>query len=58
MYHGGVLGASAGTLAGAGAGAAGVLPFTGLELIWAPIAAFALMMAAGALWRIVPRSHA
>jgi LPXTG-motif cell wall-anchored protein len=45
------------TLAGAGgAGAAlGALPATGLDLIWFVIAAFALLMAAGALWRIVPR---
>ena len=41
-----------------GAGAVvGTLPFTGLNLAWSGVAAFALLMAAGALWRIVPRSQ-
>ena len=33
------------------------LPFTGLTSLVA-VAAFALLMAAGALWRIVPRTQA
>src|SRR5262249_54343266 len=37
---------------------AGKLPFTGLDIVWFVIAGFALLMAAGALWRIVPRTEA
>jgi hypothetical protein len=51
MYHKGVLAGGAGT-------AAGALPFTGLNLTWAIVAGFALLMAAGAIWRIVPRTEA
>ena len=51
MYHKGVLAGGAGT-------ALGTLPFTGLNLTWAALAGFALLMAAGALWRIVPRAEA
>jgi len=40
------------------AAAAGALPFTGLNLAWIIIVAFALLMAAGALWRLVPRHQA
>ena len=36
----------------------GALPFTGLNVTWIVVAAFALLMAAGALWRIAPRSEA
>jgi hypothetical protein len=63
---GGVAGVSAGGVA-AGAstdagrtalGTLGTLPFTGLDLVWFALAAFALFMAAGALWRIVPRRQA
>lgn len=55
LGSGGVLGAGA-TL---GTGAAlGALPFTGLGLVWFAVGAFALLMAAGALWRIVPRTQA
>ncbi len=57
MYQNGVLGATAGT-AGTAVTAAGILPFTGLNLAWFVIAAFALLMAAGALWRVVPRRQA
>lgn len=49
MYHKGVLAGGAGL---------GALPFTGLNLTWAAIGGFALLMAAGALWRIVPRAQA
>jgi hypothetical protein len=51
MYHKGLLAGGAGTTLG-------TLPFTGLELTWFVIAGFALLMAAGALWRIVPRTEA
>lgn len=51
MYHKGVLAGSAGTTLGA-------LPYTGLNLTWAVVAGFALLMAAGAIWRIVPRAQA
>jgi hypothetical protein len=47
----------AGAEAGVGAGA-GTLPFTGLGLIWFALAAFTLLMAAGALWRMAPRRQA
>jgi hypothetical protein len=50
MYHKGVL-------AGTGAGGA-ALPFTGLNITWVVIGAFALLMAAGAVWRMVPRMQA
>jgi hypothetical protein len=44
------------SLFASGAGAmVGTLPFTGLNLAWSGVAAFALLMAAGALWRIAPR---
>ena len=49
LFAGGVAGATAGTAA------VGPLPFTGLGLVWIALGAFALLMAAGALWRIVPR---
>jgi hypothetical protein len=42
----------------AGTAAAGALPFTGVNLIWVAIGGFALLMAAGALWRIVPLPQA
>jgi hypothetical protein len=51
MYHKGILAGGAGT-------ALGTLPFTGLNMSWVVIAAFALMMAAAAVWRIVPRTQA
>lgn len=51
MYHQGFFAAGAGTVLGA-------LPFTGLDLAWSVVAGFALLMAAGALWRIVPRRQA
>lgn len=59
MYQNGVLGATAtaGT-AGTAASTVGILPFTGLNLVWFVIAAFALLMAAGALWRVAPRRQA
>jgi hypothetical protein len=50
MYHKAVVAGSAGT--------AGALPFTGLNVMWIAVAGFALLMAAGAIWRIVPRSEA
>lgn len=64
MYNNGILGGgigAGGVLAGGAAvasGDLGALPFTGLSLIWFVVAAFALLMAAGALWRIVPRRQA
>ena len=42
-------------LASGAASAAGMLPFTGLNLMWVAVAAFTLLMAAGALWRLAPR---
>jgi len=51
MYHQGVFAGSAGAVIGA-------LPFTGLNMTWMIVGAFALLMAAGALWRIAPRSQA
>lgn len=51
MYHQGL------TAAGGVLGAA-ALPFTGLNLVWFVLAAFTLLMAAGAIWRIVPRGTA
>ena len=53
LFAGGVAGAAAGTTASAAA--LGPLPFTGFGLVWFALGAFALLMAAGALWRIVPR---
>ena len=50
MYHKGLFAGGAGTLA--------TLPFTGFDVVWFAVAAFALLMAAGALWRIVPRAQA
>jgi hypothetical protein len=60
---GGVAGVSAGgALAGTGAArtlmGVGTLPFTGLDLMWFALAAFTLLMAAGALWRMAPRRQA
>jgi hypothetical protein len=52
FFAGGVAGTAASV------GGAGALPFTGLGLVWFAIGAFALLMAAGALWRIVPRRQA
>lgn len=49
MYHKGLLGVGAGAAA---------LPFTGLNIVWVVIAGFALLMAAGAVWRIAPRRSA
>jgi hypothetical protein len=51
MYHKGILAGVAGV-------ALGTLPFTGFNLIWVVIAGFALLMAGGACWRIVPRTQA
>ena len=51
MYHQGVFAGSAGAVLGA-------LPFTGLNMTWMIVGAFALLMAAGALWRIAPRRQA
>lgn len=51
MYHNGIFAGGAGA-------ALGTLPFTGLNLTWVVIAAFALMMAAAAVWRMVPRTQA
>jgi hypothetical protein len=42
-------------LASGAVGVAGTLPFTGLNLVWVGIAAFTLLMTAGALWRLAPR---
>jgi hypothetical protein len=50
MYHKAVVAGSA--------GAAGALPFTGLNVMWFAVAGFALLMTAGAIWRIVPRAEA
>jgi hypothetical protein len=64
MYNSGVLGGgigAGGVLAGgtaAASGDLGALPFSGLGLVWFVVAAFALVMAATALWRIVPRTQA
>lgn len=64
MYNSGVLsgGIGAGGVLAGGAAAAGgelgALPFSGLGLVWFIVAAFALVMAATALWRIVPRTQA
>jgi hypothetical protein len=52
LFAGGVAGTAA------GASTLGPLPFTGLGVVWLAIGAFALLMAAGALWRIVPRRQA
>jgi hypothetical protein len=56
LFGGGVAGAATGLTAAAAT--QGTLPFTGLGLVWFAIGAFALLMAAGALWRIAPRSVA
>jgi hypothetical protein len=50
MYHNGIAGAGIGLGAGALA-----LPFTGLDVVWVLIGAFALAMAAGALLRTLPK---
>jgi hypothetical protein len=50
MYQKGLFAGGAGTVA--------TLPFTGLNLAWAVVASFALLMAAGAIWRVVPRRQA
>ena len=41
----------------AGAATTAALPFTGFNLVWWLLAAFTLLMAAGAIWRMVPRSQ-
>jgi len=51
MYHKGLIAGGAGTVAG-------TLPFTGLNLVWFFVAGFALLMTAGALWRVAPRTQA
>jgi hypothetical protein len=51
VYHKAVLVGSAGSVGAA-------LPLTGLNLVWWVVGAFALLMAAGALWRIAPRREA
>jgi hypothetical protein len=64
MYNSGVLSSgigAGGVLAGSAAAAGGelgALPFSGLSLVWFVVAAFTLVMAATALWRIVPRTQA
>lgn len=50
MYDKALTGGSAATLA--------ALPVTGFSVLWFVIAGFALLMAGGALLRIVPRRHA
>ena len=47
-----------GFFAGGVGAVAGTLPFTGLNLAWSIVAAFALLMAAGAVWRVAPRRQA
>jgi LPXTG-motif cell wall-anchored protein len=44
-------------LASSGAATMAALPLTGFSMIWFVIAAFALLMAGGALLRIAPRRH-
>lgn len=64
MYNSGVLSGgigAGGVLAGGSAAAGselGTLPVSGLSMVWFVVAAFALVMAATALWRIVPRTQA
>ena len=59
MYNSGILGTGTGGVVAAGTGVAtGALPFTGLNVAWFVLAAFALLMAAGALWRVAPRRQA
>ena len=41
-----------------GAASLATLPMTGFSVLWFVIASFALLMAGGALLRIVPRGHA
>jgi hypothetical protein len=40
------------------AATAASLPFTGLNIVWVLLAAFTLLAASGALWRIFPRKEA
>lgn len=49
MYHKGLVGAGTGVAA---------LPFTGFDIVWLALGAFALLMAAGAVWRMIPRGGA
>ena len=44
-------------LASSGAATLATLPVTGFSIVWFLIAAFALLMAGGALLRIIPRRH-
>ena len=55
MYDKGtaVLGTSVGATA-----AAGMLPHTGIDLLWLLLASFALIAAGLAIWRVVPRHEA
>jgi hypothetical protein len=39
------------------AAASSALPFTGLNIIWVLLAAFTLLAASGALWRIFPKKE-
>jgi LPXTG-motif cell wall-anchored protein len=50
MYDKAALSGSAATI--------GMLPATGFSVLWFVIAGFALLMAGGALMRILPRRHA
>lgn len=45
-------------LASSGAATLGTLPVTGFDAVWFVIAGFALLMAGGALLRIIPRRQA
>jgi LPXTG-motif cell wall-anchored protein len=46
-----------GTSVGAGV-AGGMLPHTGIDLLWLVLGAFALIAAGLAVWRVVPRTVA
>jgi LPXTG-motif cell wall-anchored protein len=50
MYDKGAIGGTAATL--------GMLPMTGFSMLWFVVAGFALIMAGGALMRIIPRKEA
>lgn len=50
MYDKGAIGGTAATL--------GMLPMTGFNVVWFVVAAFALIMAGGAVLRIIPRKQA